>query len=144
MWWLTGSALTAEVYEYGSRVLRYYGISLREKSPAGSLLNTVNSQVMRKPEGRSSLGPILQNLGLKQGKEFPSPQQFVKHEFGMDPTEETVSFKQCFLDLFFPNPVRTFFPESGSGSAKNPDSIRKFIFGEVPPKLNQRTSLRSH
>ncbi len=48
-------------------------------------------QVMRKPEGRSSLGPILQNLGLKQGKEFPSPQQFVKHEYGMDPKDEGVS-----------------------------------------------------
>jgi hypothetical protein len=45
---------------------------------------------MRKPEGRSSLGPILQNLGLKQGKEFPSPQQFVKHEFGMDPSDDAV------------------------------------------------------
>jgi hypothetical protein len=49
-------------------------------------------QVMRKPEGRSSLGPILQNLGLKQGKEFPSPQQFVKHEYGMDPKDERVSY----------------------------------------------------
>jgi hypothetical protein len=47
---------------------------------------------MRKPEGRSSLGPILQNLGLKQGKEFPSPQQFVKHEYGMDPKDEGESY----------------------------------------------------
>ena len=32
---------------------------------------------------------------------------------------------QFFGSGFFPDPDQTFFPESGSGSAKNPDPIRK-------------------
>ena len=35
------------------------------------------------------------------------------------------SFLQCLGSGFFPGPDQTFFPESGSGSAKNPDPIRK-------------------
>ena len=35
------------------------------------------------------------------------------------------SFRRCFGSRFFPDPVRTFFPESGSGLAKYLDPIRK-------------------
>ena len=36
-------------------------------------------------------------------------------------------FNQCFGTGFFPDPNRTFFPESGSWSAQNPDPIRKIL-----------------
>ena len=39
------------------------------------------------------------------------------------------SFRRCFGSRFFPDPVRTFFPESGSGLAKYLDLIRKIRIG---------------
>jgi len=54
--------------------VRKWGIDIR-------MVILSDAKVLKKPENKSSLNPILQNLGLKQEKQFPSPQQFIHHEY---------------------------------------------------------------
>jgi len=54
--------------------VRKWGIDIR-------LVTLSDPKILKKPEGKSSLNPILQNLGLKQEKQFPSPQQFIHQEY---------------------------------------------------------------
>jgi len=44
-------------------------------------------KVLKKPEDRSVMGPILQNMGLKDSQEFPSPEQFIRNNFGAGDNE---------------------------------------------------------
>jgi len=45
-------------------------------------------KVLKKPEEKSAMGPILRNMGLKETQEFPSPEQFVRNNYG-DGDDET-------------------------------------------------------
>lgn len=44
-------------------------------------------KVLKKPEDRSAMGPILQNMGLKEAQDFPSPEQFIRNNFGCGESE---------------------------------------------------------
>merc|ERR1719270_2020520 len=46
-------------------------------------------RLLKKPEERSALGPVLQNLGLKDEQDFPSPEQFVRGNFKQNNTDES-------------------------------------------------------
>merc|ERR1712032_796798 len=45
-------------------------------------------KVLKRPEEKSAMGPILRNMGLKETQEFPSPEQFVRNNYG-DGYDET-------------------------------------------------------
>jgi len=45
-------------------------------------------KVLKKPEEKSAMAPILRNMGLKETQEFPSPEQFVRNNYG-DGDDET-------------------------------------------------------
>ena len=63
----------------------------------------------------------IRNSALARAKaEDPGPNKFAVSELLM-----SRSSKGLLHPGFFPDPDRTFFPESGSGSAENPDLIRK-------------------
>jgi len=44
---------------------------------------------LKKPEEKSAMGPILRNMGLKETQEFPSPEQFVRNNYGDGDGETT-------------------------------------------------------
>ena len=55
--------------------VRKWGIDVRQ-------VTLSDPKVLKQPEDRSALGPVLQNMGLKQEQHFPSPEQFVRNNFG--------------------------------------------------------------
>ena len=73
--------------------------------------------MLKKPENKSSLNPVLQNLGLRQGKEFPSPQQFVQSQYFSENGEEVVS--KVLLTSLTLIGVSTSQRSGGSGELSN-------------------------
>jgi len=52
-------------------------------------------KVLKKPEEKSAMGPILRNMGLKETQEFPSPEQFVRNNYGEgDETSDAEAMNQ--------------------------------------------------
>eukprot|EP00090_Calanus_glacialis_P004255 TRINITY_DN13146_c0_g1_i1.p1 TRINITY_DN13146_c0_g1~~TRINITY_DN13146_c0_g1_i1.p1 ORF type:complete len:486 (-),score=92.30 TRINITY_DN13146_c0_g1_i1:1119-2576(-) len=62
--------------------VRKWGIDVRS-------VNLSDPKVLKQPEDRSALGPVLQNMGLKQEQQFPSPEQFVRNNFGSENSDES-------------------------------------------------------
>lgn len=62
--------------------VRKWGLDIR-------LVSLSDPKVLKKPEERSVMGPILQNMGLKQEQAFPSPEQFIKNNFGCGENENS-------------------------------------------------------
>ena len=62
--------------------VRKWGIDIRE-------VYLSDPRLLKKPEERSALGPVLQNLGLKDEQEFPSPEQFVRGDYKNNNSDET-------------------------------------------------------
>ena len=62
--------------------VRKWGIDIRE-------VYLSDPRLLKKPDERSALGPVLQNLGLKDEQEFPSPEQFVRGDYKSNNSDET-------------------------------------------------------
>jgi len=62
--------------------VRKWGIDIRKVSLS-------DPKVLKKPEDKSVLGPVLQNMGLKQEQQFPSPEQFIRNNFGTENSDES-------------------------------------------------------
>jgi len=62
--------------------VRKWGIDIRQ-------VDLSDPKVLKKPDDRSALGPVLQNMGLKQEQQFPSPEQFVRNNFGGENSDES-------------------------------------------------------
>ena len=62
--------------------VRKWGIDIRE-------VYLSEPRLLKKPDERSALGPVLQNLGLKDEQEFPSPEQFVRGDYKNNNSDET-------------------------------------------------------
>eukprot|EP00092_Neocalanus_flemingeri_P018646 GFUD01020192.1.p1 GENE.GFUD01020192.1~~GFUD01020192.1.p1 ORF type:complete len:487 (+),score=107.49 GFUD01020192.1:64-1524(+) len=62
--------------------VRKWGIDIRQ-------VTLSDPKVLKKAEERSALGPVLQNMGLKQEQQFPSPEQFVRNNFGCENSDES-------------------------------------------------------
>ena len=52
--------------------VRKWGVDIRQ-------VTLSEPKLLKKPEDRSALGPVLQNIGLKEEQEFPSPEQFIRN-----------------------------------------------------------------
>lgn len=59
--------------------VRKWGIDIR-------IVSLSDPKVLKKPEEKSAMGPILKNMGLKQEQEFPSPEQFIRTAYGGEET----------------------------------------------------------
>ena len=62
--------------------VRKWGIDIRE-------VILSDPRMLKKPEEKSALGPVLQNLGLKEEQEFPSPEQFVSGNYKQVNSDES-------------------------------------------------------
>jgi len=62
--------------------VRKWGIDIRE-------VYLSDPRLLKKPDEKSALGPVLQNLGLKDEQEFPSPEQFVRGDYKNNNSDET-------------------------------------------------------
>lgn len=62
--------------------VRKWGIDIRD-------VILSEPRLLKKPEERSALGPVLQNLGLKDEQDFPSPEQFVRGNFKQNNSDES-------------------------------------------------------
>ena len=62
--------------------VRKWGIDIRE-------VYLSDPRLLKKPDERSALGPVLQNLGPKDEQEFPSPEQFVRGDYKNNNSDET-------------------------------------------------------
>ena len=62
--------------------VRKWGIDIREVSLS-------DARLLKKPEEKSALAPVLQNLGLKDEQAFPSPEQFVRGDYRQNTSDES-------------------------------------------------------
>ena len=61
--------------------VRKWGIDIREVSLS-------DARLLKKPDEKSALAPVLQNLGLKDEQAFPSPEQFVRGDYKQNTSDE--------------------------------------------------------
>ena len=62
--------------------VRKWGIDIREVSLS-------DARLLKKPDEKSALAPVLQNLGLKDEQAFPSPEQFVRGDYKQNTSDES-------------------------------------------------------
>ena len=62
--------------------VRKWGIDIREVSLS-------DARLLKKPDEKSALAPVLQNLGLKDEQAFPSPEQFVRGDYRQNTSDES-------------------------------------------------------
>ena len=62
--------------------VRKWGIDIRE-------VTLSEPRLLKKPDEKSALAPVLQNLGLKDEQEFPSPEQFVRGNYNQKTSDES-------------------------------------------------------
>lgn len=61
--------------------VRKWGIDIRE-------VYLSDAKLLKKPEEKSALAPVLQNLGLRDEQDFPSPQQFIRGDYKQTNSDE--------------------------------------------------------
>jgi len=111
--------------------VRKWGIDTRQ-------VTLSDPKVLKKPEGKSALNPILQNLGLRDEKEFPSPQQFVQMQFtgendeDKDPNADAINTLAGAVSGYF----------SGNKGASATTSSNQFA--SVPPCSSQFASMPAY
>ena len=71
-----------------------------QRLAAEKIKNELNQQVsdarlLKKPDEKSALAPVLQNLGLKDEQAFPSPEQFVITGSGKSVTKALSKSRRC-------------------------------------------------
>ena len=62
--------------------VRKWGIDIRE-------VYLSEPRLLKKPDEKSALAPVLQNLGLKDEQEFPSPEQFIRGNYKQGNSDES-------------------------------------------------------
>ena len=62
--------------------VRKWGIDIRE-------VYLSEPRLLKKPDEKSALAPVLQNLGLKDEQEFPSPEQFIRGNYKQSNSDES-------------------------------------------------------
>ena len=62
--------------------VRKWGIDIRE-------VTLSEPRLLKKPDEKSALAPVLQNLGLKDEQEFPSPEQFIRGNYNQKTSDES-------------------------------------------------------
>ena len=61
--------------------VRKWGIDIRE-------VYLSDAKLLKKPDEKSALAPVLQNLGLRDEQDFPSPEQFVRGDYKQTNSDE--------------------------------------------------------
>ena len=88
--------------------VRKWGIDIRE-------VTLSEPRLLKKPDEKSALAPVLQNLGLKDEQEFPSPEQFVRGNYNQKTSDESDAealnkvTNMIYISLMFPSHICIIF-----------------------------------